>query len=509
LRRISKEAFACILHKKYNAMKLTDLQPQALWQRFYEITQIPHPSGHTEAIADYVVDFGKQLGLETLRDEAGNVLIRKGGLQIRPNAKPVILQAHLDMVPQKNSGTAHNFETDPIDAYIDGNLVKARGTTLGADNGIGMAMAMAVLQSTDINHGDIEVLFTSDEETGMLGAFGLKPDWLTGDILINLDSEDEGEIFIGCAGGIDVSVTLPLETEPFLQNHTALQLTLSGLRGGHSGCDIHLERGNANKILFRVLKKITDTCAARLVSVEGGSLRNAIPREATATVLVPNDRLSDLQVVIAKMEGILRKEYKGIEDNITLQTAVCRDAVRLLREVEVRHVSTAKDQKTLIDLVYAFPNGVYGHVAQMPDVVETSNNLAIVKTDGKQALLHCLLRSSVESRKAELCSQIESLANLAGAKVEFSGGYPGWQPNFDSPVLNTMTNVYAKLFGKEAQVKIIHAGLECGIIGANYPQLDMISVGPTIRFPHSPDEELHIDTVERCWKFLVKTLEEI
>ncbi|MDR1698493.1 MAG: aminoacyl-histidine dipeptidase [Prevotellaceae bacterium] len=484
-------------------MQIFELQPQAVWQRFYEITQIPHPSGHTRAIADYVVNIGKELGLETLQDEAGNVLIRKPAPLNPPSGGAgIILQAHLDMVPQKNSCITHHFETDPVQPYIDGNLVKARNTTLGADNGIGMAMALAVLQSDDIRHGNIEVLLTNDEETGMHGAFGLQPGWLKGNVLINLDSEDEGELFIGCAGGIDASVTLPYETDSpaTLTDRSAFQLTLSGLRGGHSGCDIHLERANANKLLFRALKKAAETCDIRLVSVEGGNLRNVIPREAGAVVLVQNDRAGEFEALIAEMETLFRSEYEGVEENISL--VVCRETAR--------HISaalTAESQQKLIDLVMAFPNGVYRHIARIPDVVETSNNLAIVKTAGNKAVLHCLLRSSVESRKAELCSVIESLAKLAGAKIEFSGGYPGWQPDFNSPILKTMTEVYKDLFGEVPQVKIIHAGLECGIIGANYPHLDMISIGPTIRFAHSPDEELHIGSVERCWKFLVKTLE--
>ena len=510
-------------------MKITNLHPQAVWQRFYEITQIPHPSGHTQAIADYVVNFGKKLGLETLRDEAGNVLIRKpkqaplnslsgGTLACTSTSAPegelegagaIILQAHLDMVPQKNSGVTHNFETDPIETYIEGNLVKARNTTLGADNGIGMALAMAVLQSTDIQHGNIEVLFTNDEETGMHGAFGLQKDWLKGDILINLDSEDEGELFIGCAGGIDVSVSLPYETEVAPENHTAFQLTLSGLRGGHSGCDIHLERANANKLIFKILKQATEKFDIRLVSADGGNLRNAIPREATAVVLVHNDRVGEFRAFISEMERLVRSEYEAIEENISMVVSRASTTGAVAEALEATNVLTAASQKQLIDLICAFPNGVYRHIAQMPEVVETSSNLAIVQTTGNEAVLHCLLRSSVESRKAELCSEIESLANLAGAKIEFSGGYPGWQPNFDSPILKTMTKTYEDLFGKTPQIKIIHAGLECGIIGANYQHLDMISVGPTVRFPHSPDEELHIDTVERCWRFLVKTLETV
>jgi len=381
-----------------------------------------------------------------------------------------------------------------------------------------MAMALAVLQSTGIRHGNIELLFTNDEETGMNGAFALQKDWLKGDILINLDSEDEGELFIGCAGGIDVSVTLPCETDSLttLTDHTALQLTLSGLRGGHSGCDIHLERANANKLLFRVLKQATETFSIRLLSFEGGNLRNAIPREATAVLLVQNDRAGEFKTFIAEMEKLLRSEYGGIEvlpsppegrDLLTQNLPKYFNLTTLtFPPSEVPEVAF---QKKLTDLVCAFPNGVYGHVAQMPDVVETSNNLAMVKTAKNEAVLHCLLRSSVESRKAELCSAIESLANLVGAKIEFSGGYPGWQPNFNSPILKTMTKVYAGLFGKEPKIQIIHAGLECGIIGANYPHLDMISIGPTVRFPHSPDEELHIDSVERCWRFLVQTLETV
>ncbi len=476
---------------------IRQLAPNLLWKHFYSLTQIPRPSGKIEPVGSFLADFGKSLGLETLRDEAGNVLVRKPATPGMENRKPVVLQAHMDMVPQKNSGVAHDFENDPIDAYIDGEWVTARDTTLGADNGIGVAAAMAVLESTDIAHPAIEMFITVDEETGMHGAFGLQPDFLKGEILINMDSEDEGELYVGCAGGIDANVSFTYTEVPVPDGDVALKVTLKGLKGGHSGVDIHLQRANANKLMFRFLKEAVAEYEARLAGIDGGSLRNAIPREAVAILTVPAEGVQDVLELVDEYAALFTREYAGVEDGISFTAEQTALPAGLLPE---------EIQDDLINGVTACPNGVYRVLPEMPSVVETSNNLAIVKSDGTTVECKCLIRSSVESRKDELASMVASTFSLAGAKVEFSGAYPGWKPNLQSPILKEMTRVYEENYGKTPKVMIIHAGLECGILGMNYPHMDMISFGPTIRYPHSPDEKVNIATVEKFWDYLVKTL---
>ncbi len=479
---------------------IRSLEPKALWKHFYSITQVPRPSGKKEPIGTFIENFGKSLGLETLRDEVGNVLIRKPATPGMENRKAVILQAHMDMVPQKNSGIAHNFETDPIQAYIDGDWVTAKDTTLGADNGIGIAAAMAVLESKDIAHPAIEMFITVDEETGMHGAFGLQPNFLKGDILINMDSEDEGELYVGCAGGLDANITFAYQEVEVPDGDVALKVSLTGLKGGHSGVDIHLQRANANKLMFRFLKEAVRSYEARLASIDGGSLRNAIPREAFAVITVPAEGVDDLMEFAAECEDLFIEEFKGVENNISLKVEETELPSGLLPE---------EIQDDLINGVTACFNGVYRVIPELPSVVETSNNLAIIKSNGKTVELKSLLRSSVDSRKEELASVIESTFSLAGAKVEFTGGYPGWKPNLDSPILKEMTKVYEDKFGKTPKVMIIHAGLECGILGTHYPNMDMISFGPTIRYPHSPDEKVNIATVKMFWDYLVETLANI
>lgn len=479
---------------------IQQLAPQLLWKHFYSLTQIPRPSGKIEPIATFLADFGKSLGLETLRDAAGNVLVRKPATPGMENRKPVVLQAHMDMVPQKNSGIAHDFENDPIDAYIDGEWVTARDTTLGADNGIGVAAAMAVLESTDIAHPAIEMFITVDEETGMHGAFGLQPGFLQAEILINMDSEDEGELYVGCAGGIDANVSFAYSEVPVPEGDVALKVTLKGLKGGHSGVDIHLQRANANKLMFRFLKEAVAGYEARLAAIDGGSLRNAIPREAVAVITVPEEGVRDVLDLVDEYAALFVEEYAGVEDGISLTAETTGLPSGLLPE---------EIQDDLINGVTACPNGVFRVIPELPSVVETSNNLAIVKSNGTSVECKCLIRSSVESRKDELASMVASAFALAGAKVEFSGAYPGWKPNLQSPILKEMTKVYEENYGKTPKVMIIHAGLECGILGMNYPKMDMISFGPTIRYPHSPDEKVNIATVEKFWDYLVKTLANI
>jgi len=483
-----------------NANDIRQLEPKALWQNFYSLTQIPRPSHKKDEIGAFLENFGKSLGLETLRDEIGNVLVRKPATPGMEDRKAVILQAHMDMVPQKNSHIPHDFQKDPIDAYIDGEWVTARETTLGADNGIGLAAAMTVMQSKDLIHPAIEMFITVDEETGMFGAFGLQPNFLKGDILMNMDSEDEGELYVGCAGGIDGDITFRYKEVEVEEGDVALKVSLTGLKGGHSGVDINLQRGNANKLMFRFLKDAVADYEVRLASIDGGSLRNAIPREAFAVVTVPTEGVDDLIDFVKEYEELFIEEFKSVEDQIAFTVEQVNLPTGLIPE-EV--------QDDLINGVTACPNGVLRFIPELPTVVETSNNLAIIKSDGNSIILRTLIRSSVESRKEELASMVESVFLLAGAKVDLVGGYPGWKPNLDSPILKQMTKVYEDKFGKTPKVMIIHAGLECGIIGTHYPNMDMISFGPTIRYPHSPAEKVNIATVVKFWDYLLATLENI
>jgi dipeptidase D len=476
------------------------LEPKALWNHFYSLTQVPRPSGKKEPVGTFLENFGKSLGLETLRDEIGNVLVRKPATPGMENRKAVVLQAHMDMVPQKNTGIAHNFETDPIQAYVDGEWVTARDTTLGADNGIGVATAMAILESKDIPHPAIEMFITVDEETGMFGAFGLQPNFLQGEILINMDSEDEGELYVGCAGGLDANISFAYKEVEIPEGDIALKISLTGLKGGHSGVDIHLQRANANKLMFRFLKEAVAEYEARLACIDGGSLRNAIPREAFAVITVPAEGVDDIFELIDEYESLFIEEYDGVEDSISLVAEETELPSGLIPE---------EIQDDLINGVTACFNGVFRVIPELPSVVETSNNLAIIKSDGKMVEIKSLIRSSVESRKEELASIIESAFALAGAKVEFSGGYPGWKPDLESPILKEMTKVYEDKYGKTPKIMIIHAGLECGILGTHYPQMDMISFGPTIRYPHSPAEKVNIATVAKFWDYLLATLANI
>ena len=483
-----------------NANDIRQLEPKLLWQNFYSITQVPRPSHKKDEIGAFLENFGKSLGLETLRDEIGNVLVRKPATPGMENRKAIVLQAHMDMVPQKNSNVPHDFQKDPIDAYIDGEWVTARDTTLGADNGIGLAAAMSILQSTGIPHPAVEMFVTVDEETGMFGAFGLQPNFLKGDILINMDSEDEGELYVGCAGGIDGDITFQYTEVEVEDGDVALKVSLTGLKGGHSGVDINLQRANANKLMFRFLKDAVADYEARLASIDGGSLRNAIPREAFAVITVPEEGVEDIVEFVKECEDLFIEEYKGVEDKISFTVEQVELSAGLIPEVV---------QDDLINGVTACPNGVSRFIPELPTVVETSNNLAIIKSDGTSITLRCLIRSSVESRKEELASMVESVFGLAGAKVDLVGGYPGWKPNLESPILKEMTKVYENKYGITPKVMIIHAGLECGILGTHYPKMDMISFGPTIRYPHSPDEKVNIATVQKFWDFLLATLANI
>ena len=471
------------------------LAPALVWKHFAAICNIPHPSHHEEKIREYVVDFAKAQGIEYTVDEANNVYVRKPATVGMENRKGIVIQAHLDMVPQKNNDKVFDFENDPIEAYIDGEWVTANGTTLGADNGIGAAAILAVLEDKTLVHGPVEALFTATEETGMDGAFGLKGGLLQGDILLNLDSETEGELYVGCAGGLDANITLPYVAEAAPAGYTAYAVEVKGLKGGHSGIQIGYQRANANRELFRLLN--ASACDLRLASVDGGGLRNAIPREATAVVLVANGDVATFEAEVAAFEKTLIAEYANIEDSISVKAAV----VTTPAEVIPAEVATK-----LAKAVIGAPNGVVKMSVEMEGLVQTSSNLARVISDGQTVKIQCLLRSSVNSEKHALGAAIKGVFELAGATVELSGDYDGWKPNMESPILHTMLASYESLYGVKPAVMAIHAGLECGIIGGKYEGLDMISFGPTICFPHSPDEKVEIASVEKFYSFLLHTL---
>lgn len=476
---------------------ISDLKPNAVWKIFYDLTQIPRPSKKEKKAVEYVRKFGEKLGLKTIVDNAGNVIIKKPATAGMEKRKGVILQSHLDMVPQKNSDKKHDFEKDPIEAYVDGDWVKAKGTTLGSDNGIGVATTLAVLESKTLQHGPLEALFTIDEETGMTGVFNLKPGLLDGKILLNLDSEDEGELCIGCAGGMNTTGEIKFKTEPVPSGSKAWKLSMIGLKGGHSGVDINLGRANSNKLLNRFMMDATKRFRMRLASIDGGSLRNAIPRESFAIVTVPEKFTKDFLAAAKSYQDILKSEIGTVETDLKF-TVDPSD----MPESVINNTTQIK----LLKAVYGIPNGVIRMSIEMPDIVETSSNLAIIKSENGYIDLRCLLRSSVDSAKEDLGVAIQSVLELAGAKVTHDGAYPGWKPDVSSSILQTMKGVYNKKFGKNPDVKVIHAGLECGIIGDVYKGMEMVSFGPTIKFPHSPDEKVHIGSVQKFWDFLVETL---
>ncbi len=480
--------------------EIAKLSPQGLWESFYKLTQIPRPSKKEGKAIDFIEEFGKSLGLTTIRDEVGNVIIRKPATPGMEDRKGVILQSHIDMVPQKNSDKEHNFETDPIETYIEDGWVTANGTTLGADNGIGVAAAMAVLQSNDLVHGPVEALITMDEEAGMTGANALKPGLLEGDILLNMDSEDEGELYVGCAGGSDANVKFSYTEKEVPAGSVAFELALTGLKGGHSGLDIVRGRGNANLLLFRFLKYAVANLETRLSSIDGGSLRNAIPREAFAVVTVPAGMADEFTDSLEEYEDMYKAEFGEVEPNLSFVAEKVDLPASLIDEVT---------QDDMINGIIAAPNGVMRMSTDMEGLVETSTNLAIVKSNNGVVDVQCLMRSSVNTAIADLESKMESVFRLAGADIQFGGQYPGWKPNLDSPILKTMQEVYNNKWGKIPEIKAIHAGLECGILGSAYPNWDMISFGPTIRFPHSPDEKVNIETCKKFWDYLVETLKNI
>ena len=480
--------------------EIKNLNPQRVWKHFYSLTQIPRPSKKEAKVIAFMKKFGENLGLETIVDHIGNVIIRKPATPGMENRMGIVFQGHLDMVPQKNSDKVHDFEKDPIEAYVDGDWVTAKGTTLGADNGMGCAAAMAVLEAKDLVHGPVEALFTIDEETGMTGANELKPGILKGDILMNLDSEDEGELYVGCAGGVDVNVEMDYQQIDTPASLIAYKLEITGLKGGHSGMDINIGRSNSNKLLFRFLNHCIYHFDIKLSDVIGGSLRNAIPRESSAIVLVSEKDAAGFEAEVKKFETIFAQEFSATEPELKMFAKKTNTPAKVMEhDVMVK----------IVKATFACPHGVERMSDAMPGLVETSNNLAIVKcVDGKYTV-NCLVRSSVDSAKAGAMYKIGTIFDLIGANVSFDGAYPGWKPNMDSPILKTMQETYLKLYGKTPEIKAIHAGLECGLLGSVYPNWDMISFGPTIRYPHSPDEKVHIESVEKFWNYIVETLKNV
>ncbi|AKJ42808.1 aminoacyl-histidine dipeptidase [Pragia fontium] len=479
---------------------LAHLSPQHLWQHFAKICSIPHPSKHEEALAQYIVNWAKEKKFHVERDAVGNILIRKPATAGMENRQSVVLQAHLDMVPQKNNDTEHDFTKDPIQTYVDGQWLKARGTTLGADNGVGMASALAVLSDDSLSHGPIEVLLTMTEETGMDGAFGLQPNWLQSEILINTDSETEGEIYMGCAGGIDCITDLALNREAVPNGYQTFKLSLKGLKGGHSGCDIHLGLGNANKLMARFLFAHAAELQARLLSFNGGTLRNAIPREASVVLSLPAAQAELLKKTCADFLSEINHELEAVEKNMALLVEPCECGFQAL---------TADSQSRLISLINASTNGVIRMSDSVKGVVETSLNVGVVTTEQDSAQILYLIRSLTDSGKQYVVEMLTSLGELAGAKVNAKGSYPGWQPNPESPVMNLVSESYKKLFDTTPHIMVIHAGLECGLFKHPYPKMDMVSIGPTITGAHSPDEQVHIASVGRYWQLLTQVLKSI
>lgn len=478
--------------------EILELEPKRLWKHFYDLTLIPRPTGQMEEVTKFVMDFGKSLGLDTKQDEAGNVLITKPASKGMESAPVVIIQSHLDMVPQKNSDVAHDFTKDAIQTRIEGNLVKANSTTLGADNGIGVGAMMAVLEDNTLQHGKLECLFTIDEEVGMIGAFGLKPGFLSGSVLLNLDTEEEGDLTVGCAGGADINASFQYKVVESNSIELAFTVNLTGLKGGHSGGEIHEGRANANRLMARFLKDAVAECDVRLASFNGGSLRNAIPREAFAVVSILPENEKIFLEMVSEYEALYKEEFTDIETSLSLK-AVKVDMPKSLMPEEI--------QDSLINAVVGCQNGVVNMLTSFKGVVETSSNLASVKTTEGEVVVGFLTRSSSDSRKDEICSSIESVFSLAGAKVEIMNPYPGWQPNAKSPTSDMMAKLFNEMFNKSALVQVVHAGLECGIILDSTPGLDIVSFGPNIRNPHSPDEYVEIDSVERFYKYFVRTLE--
>ena len=480
--------------------EIRNLNPECIWRNFDALTQVPRPSGHLEKVQQFLLDFAAKAGVEAFKDSAGNIVMRKSASAGMENRKGVILQAHMDMVPQKSKDSTHDFVNDPIETYIDGDWVKAKNTTLGADDGIGVAAIMAVMEDKSLVHGPIEALITADEETGMYGANDLPEGELNGDILLNLDSETWGKFVIGSAGGIDITACLgykEVETDPA---DKALKISLKGLKGGHSGLEIHEGRGNANKLMARFVKDAIEECDARLATWHGGNMRNAIPFECESVITVPEENVEAVKEMVAEYKAIFENEYKGIESGIIFNA---EDVELPVNEVP------EEIQDNLINAIYGCHNGVLRMIPAIPSVVETSSNLAIISIEGGEASIKILARSSSETMKEYISNTLQSCFSMAGMKVTMSGSYGGWDPNTDSEILKLLEKVYRELFSAEAVEQVDHAGLECSIILGKYPHLDVVSLGPTLRSPHTTSERCFIPTVEPFWKLLKQTLADI
>ena len=483
------------------SQEIRNLEPKALWNKFADLNAVPRPSKKEEKVIAFMMDFGNKLGLETIKDTVGNVIIKKPATMGMEHKKTIVMQSHLDMVHQKNNDTIFDFETQGIEMYTNGDWVRAKGTTLGADNGLGVATIMAILESKTIAHPSIEALFTIDEETGMTGAMGLQAGMLEGEILLNLDTEEDDEIDIGCAGGLDVTATAEYTEEDTPKNSMGYTITVKGLKGGHSGMDIHKGLGNANKIMNRLLFNGFDDFGLQIVSIQGGSLRNAIPRESVAQVIISeiyNDAfIFDIKELIDEIKAELKTTEPHLEIIIEKSKAT------------PKKVMPPMAQYFFVRALYAAHNGVYRMSADFDALVETSNNIAKVTVGNGMLSVQCLTRSSVETAKFDLANALRSSFELMGCEVTFSGNYPGWTPNANSEILNTLTAIYEKQNRKKPAVVACHAGLECGILGTHYPKMDMISFGPTIKGAHSPDERASISSVQKYWKFVLEILENI
>ncbi|WP_051279208.1 aminoacyl-histidine dipeptidase [Chitinilyticum aquatile] len=475
---------------------LSQLNPALLWQHFATLCAFPRPSRHEAALRRHIGDWARQRGLAVEQDDIGNLLIRKPATPGMEDRAGIVLQGHLDMVAQINEGTTHNFHTDPIVPRIENGWVYATGTTLGADNGIGVAAALAVLEDDTLRHGPLEVLLTVDEEAGMSGARALKAGWLKGELLLNLDTEDWGEFYLGCAGGVDAVLQRNLISQPMPSGYQAVEFVVQGLRGGHSGVDIHLERGNAIQLLARVLQAADERYGARLIELRGGTLRNALPREAFALLAVPACDVPLLSALVAEYTAIFRAELAGVDEGIEL---IVRPAIATI-------ALSATDSRLVLNLLQALPHGIRRWSRAVPGVVETSNNLGVVKVEAKKLHIDLMVRSLTDTGMHELAGSIAAIARLTGCSCELQGEYPGWAPKPESRALALLQNVYRARYGADAAVKVIHAGLECGLIGAAYPQLEMVSFGPTIRGAHSPDEGVEIASVGSFWELLAAAL---
>ncbi|GAA5135075.1 aminoacyl-histidine dipeptidase [Thalassotalea piscium] len=479
---------------------LSQLKPTLLWQFFEQICSIPHPSKHEQKISLWIQSWATELGLDVSEDNVGNIRIAKPATAGYENRKGVILQAHMDMVPQKNTNTVHDFLTDPITPYIDGDWVKAKGTTLGADNGIGLASTLAVLASDNIEHGPLEVLITIDEEAGMTGAFGLQPGWFNGDILINTDSEQEGEVYMGCAGGIDGTASFTIEYQDVPAGYQAFNLNISGLKGGHSGVDIHLGRANACQLLTRFLLSSCEQFDLHLTELSGGSLRNAIPREADTSFVIALKDIDAFKNALAQYSATIKQNFRSVESDIEML---------LISPETFEQCWTKTCQMNILRALNACPNGVVRMSDDIEGIVETSLNLGVMRTKGAKFEVLTLIRSLHDDGRLATQMMVDSVFKLANADINFSGAYPGWQPDIKSPIMATVRETYQQLFNKIPEIMVIHAGLECGLFKDSYPHWDMVSFGPTIKFPHSPDEKVEIASVEPYWQLLIAVLKAI